>query len=110
MACSLTMHVTSTPSCFSPSLSVWDIEEGAKLVTEHYNSQARITAAEFINPHDITFLLTGSGSYCPLLHPAPPPYLMMCVLLSVVDILIVIFQMMVQFMFGETMQLGLPLW
>lgn len=40
--------------------SVWDIEEGTKLAS-HYNSQARITAAEFINPHDITFLLTGSG-------------------------------------------------
>ena len=41
--------------------SIWDIEEGSRLVTEHYNSQARITAAEFVNPHDITFLLTGSG-------------------------------------------------
>lgn len=50
-----------------PCVSVWDVEEGSRLVTEHYNSQARITAAEFINPHDITFLLTGSGQ-CP-----PPP-------------------------------------
>lgn len=43
------------------SYSVWDIEEGTKLVAQ-YNSPARITAAEFINPHDISFLLTGSGS------------------------------------------------
>ena len=42
--------------------SIWDIEEGTKLGT-NYNSQARITAAEFINPHDITFLLTGSGKF-----------------------------------------------
>lgn len=39
--------------------SVWDIEDGTKLVAQ-YNSPARITAAEFLNPHDISFLLTGS--------------------------------------------------
>lgn len=44
-------------ACFD---SVWDIEEGTRLVAQ-YNSPARITAAEFLNPHDITFLLTGSG-------------------------------------------------
>ena len=42
--------------------SVWDIEEGTKLITQ-FNSPARITAAEFLNPHDISFLLTGSGDY-----------------------------------------------
>lgn len=41
--------------------SVWDIDEGTRLVAQ-YNSQARITAAEFLNPHDISFLLTGSGA------------------------------------------------
>lgn len=40
--------------------SVWDIEDGTKLVAQ-YNSPARITAVEFLNPHDISFLLTGSG-------------------------------------------------
>lgn len=39
--------------------SIWDIEEGTKLVSK-FNSPARITAAEFLNPHDISFLLTGS--------------------------------------------------
>lgn len=41
-------------------ISIWDIEEGTKLVSK-FNSPARITAAEFLNPHDISFLLTGSG-------------------------------------------------
>ena len=44
--------------------SVWDVEEGTRLVAQ-YNSQARITAAEFLNPHDISFLLTGSGKVSP---------------------------------------------
>lgn len=43
--------------------SVWDIEDGIKLVAQ-YNSPARITAAEFLNPHDISLLLTGSGQSC----------------------------------------------
>jgi hypothetical protein len=42
--------------------SVWDIEDGTKLVAQ-YNSPARITAAKFLNPHDISFLLTGSGLF-----------------------------------------------
>ena len=42
------------------SCSVWDIDDGTRLVTQ-YNSPARITAVEFLNPHDISFLLTGSG-------------------------------------------------
>ena len=40
--------------------SIWDVEQGTKLVTQ-YNSNAKITAVEFVNPHDITFLMTGSG-------------------------------------------------
>ena len=42
--------------------SIWDIEQGVKLCTHsNNNSHSRITAAEFINPHDISFLLTGTG-------------------------------------------------
>ena len=42
--------------------SIWDVEQGVKLCTHsNNNSHSRITAAEFINPHDISFLLTGTG-------------------------------------------------
>lgn len=42
--------------------SIWDVEQGIKLCTHsNNNSHSRITAAEFINPHDISFLLTGTG-------------------------------------------------
>ncbi len=82
-------------SCFS----VWDSEEGTKLVSQ-YNSPARITAAEFLNPHDISFLLTGSGdgaSSClisGITFTCMPSYM----------------QMMVLFMCGGTMILSnLPL-
>ena len=44
--------------------SIWDIEQGSKVTSQQDNctySTAKITAAEFINPHDISFLLVGSG-------------------------------------------------
>ena len=43
--------------------SIWDIEHANKLVTQHNDpcSFGKMTAVEFINSHDITFLLTGSG-------------------------------------------------
>ncbi|CAI8016839.1 Regulatory-associated protein of mTOR [Geodia barretti] len=43
--------------------SIWDIEQGSKVTSFQENctySTAKITAAEFINPHDISFLLVGS--------------------------------------------------
>ena len=45
--------------------SVWDIDQGSKLCTyNNGNTTSKITAAEFINPHDISFLLTGTGKIC----------------------------------------------
>ena len=44
--------------------SIWDVEQGVKVTSLQENctySTAKITAAEFINPHDISFLLLGSG-------------------------------------------------
>jgi regulator-associated protein of mTOR len=43
--------------------SIWDIDQGLKVTSHQDNctySTAKITAAEFINPHDISFLLVGS--------------------------------------------------
>jgi regulator-associated protein of mTOR len=48
------------------SWSTWDIEQGTKLCTHSNNSpnSSKITAAEFINPHDVTFLLVGTDDGC----------------------------------------------
>ena len=43
-------------------ISVWDVEQGIKQCTHTLLSNTtKVTAAEFTNPHDITFLMTGSG-------------------------------------------------
>lgn len=44
------------------SWSIWDVEQGQKLSTLSHSSTTtgKITAAEFINPHDISLLMTGS--------------------------------------------------
>ncbi|XP_065898474.1 regulatory-associated protein of mTOR-like [Dysidea avara] len=44
------------------SVSVWDMEQGNKLSSFPIggNLSVKITSVDYINPHDITFLLTGS--------------------------------------------------
>ena len=43
--------------------SIWDLEQGSKLHSFSIGGKVavKITAVDYINPHDITFLLTGSG-------------------------------------------------
>ena len=43
--------------------SVWDMEQGNKLSSFQIGGKlsVKITSVDYINPHDITFLLTGSG-------------------------------------------------
>ena len=45
--------------------SIWDLEQGSKLHSFNIDGKVgvKITAMDYINPHDITFLLTGSGIY-----------------------------------------------
>ena len=57
--------IISNTLCSCYMCSIWDIEQGLKVTSLQDNctySTARITAAEFINPHDISFLLVGSGN------------------------------------------------
>eukprot|EP00731_Ephydatia_muelleri_P028434 Em0020g78a len=53
---------------YRKSWSVWDVEEGKKVCTQPNlpNHMGKITATEFLNPHDISLLLTGldDGSVC----------------------------------------------
>ena len=43
-------------------ISIWDVEEGVRQCTNNnQNHSSKITASEFINPHDVSLLLTGTG-------------------------------------------------
>lgn len=42
--------------------SVWDIESGTEVsVFPNGNEAGKVTALEFVNPHDLTYLMTGTG-------------------------------------------------
>lgn len=42
--------------------SVWDIESGTEVSGfANGNEAGKVTALEFLNPHDLTYLMTGTG-------------------------------------------------
>ena len=44
--------------------SVWDIETGTDICTfDNHAEGEKVTALEYINPHDLTYLMTGTGTY-----------------------------------------------
>ena len=55
------------PTCsllFFPG-SVWDIESGTEVCQfANGNEAGKVTALEFLNPHDLTYLMTGTGELC----------------------------------------------
>ena len=43
--------------------SVWDIETGTDICTfDNHKDGEKITALDYINPHDLTYLMTGTGN------------------------------------------------
>ena len=41
---------------------MWDIESGTEVsVFANGNEAGKVTALEFVNPHDLTYLMTGTG-------------------------------------------------
>lgn len=44
------------------SCSVWDIESGTEVAAfANGNEAGKVTALEFLNPHDLTYLMAGTG-------------------------------------------------